>query len=134
MAKVIGIDLSEKMIIGAKLNNSDSTKYEYICGDYIDYVFKQKFDKIIIFNAYPHFLDKNALVMKCYNDLKDNGSLIIMHNLSKERLNSHHKNHANKISCGLKAPNEEEIYFNSYFHLVKSIDESDRYLMIFNKK
>lgn len=127
---VTGIDLSEKMIEGAKLKNNDSTKYEYIVGDYIDYNFKKKFDKIIIFNAYPHFLDKKALAKKAYNDLKEDGYLIVMHNLGKEELNGYHDNHAKKISCGLMSPKDEENELKDYFELEKFIDERDRYLMV----
>ena len=130
---VLGIDLSEKMIDGAKLKNNDLTKYEYICGDYIDYKFSKKFDKIIIFNAFPHFLDKKALALKAYNDLKEDGKLVIMHNLGKDELNSYHNDHASKISCGLRDPKIEENELKECFKLEKFLDESDRYLMILNK-
>lgn len=130
---VYGIDLSEKMIKGAKIKNPDLNKYNYICGDYLNYSFDLKFDKIIIFNAYPHFLDKNAFAIKAYNDLKDDGLLIIMHNLGKDELNKYHHNHADKISNGLMEPKEEEKALNGYFKLVKSIDENNRYLMVLKK-
>ena len=131
--KIIGIDLSEKMIQGAKEKNNDNSKYEYICGDYINYCFNQKFDKIIIFNAYPHFLDKDALALKAYNDLKEDGYLIVMHNLGKDKLNSYHHDHADKISSGLMAPKEEAKALNKYFKLVKFIDEENRYLMVLKR-
>lgn len=131
--KVIGLDLSEKMIEGAKKINCDISKYEYHCGDFLDYEFNQKFDKIIIFNAYPHFLDKKALALKASKDLKDNGYLIIMHNLGKEKLNSYHHDHADKISSGLASPEIEFESLNNCFDLVKSIDQKDRYLMVLKK-
>ena len=130
---VMGIDLSEKRIEGAKKNNPDSNKYNYICGDFFDYEFNQKFDKIIIFNAFPHFLDKEALARKANEILKPKGSLIIMHNLGKERLNNHHNEKAPTISCGLRTPIEEANDLKNYFKLIKSIDEADRYLMVLKK-
>jgi len=130
---VYGIDLSEKMINGAKLKNNDLNKYNYICGDYINYSFDIKFDKIIIFNAYPHFLDKEALALKAYNDLKEDGYLIIMHNLGRNELNKFHHNHADKISNGLMEPKEEAKALNKYFKLVKFIDEENRYLMVLKR-
>ncbi len=132
--KVIGLDLSEKMIEGAKENNKDSLKFEYHCGDYLDYKFKDKFDKIIIFNAYPHFLDKKALASKAYNDLNEDGNLIIMHNLGKDELNKYHHNHADKISNGLMPPKEEEKCLDEYFKLEKFIDENNRYLMVLKRR
>ena len=121
------------MIEGAKLKNPDLDKYEYLVGDYINYDFNQKFDKIIIFNAFPHFLDKESLVNKTYNDLNKNGYLIIMHDLGKSRLNKHHTEHANQISAGLNTPEEEYLYFKDKFKLEKSIDEDNKYLMILRK-
>ena len=130
---VYGIDLSEKMINGAKLKNNDLNKYNYICGDYINYSFDIKFDKIIIFNAYPHFLDKEALALKAYNDLKEDGYLIIMHNLGRNELNKFHHNHADKISNGLMEPKEEEKALKKCFKLIKFIDEDNRYLMVLKR-
>ncbi len=132
--KVIGIDLSEKMIEGAKEKNNDINKYEYHCGDYLDYKFNDKFDKIIIFNAYPHFLDKEALALKAYNDLNDDGYLIIMHNLGRDELNKYHHNHADKISNGLMVPKDEEKELKKYFKLEKYLDEFDRYLMVLKRR
>ena len=132
--KVIGIDLSEKMIEGAIKKNNDDSKYEYICGDYLDYSFNHKFDKIIIFNAFPHFLDKFALAKKAYNDLKEDGFLIVMHNLGKDELNGYHHDHADKISNGLKSPLDEEKELENFFKLVKFIDEKNRYLMVLKRR
>ena len=108
-------------------------KYEYHVGDFLDYKFENKFDKIIIFNAFPHFLDKDALAKKAYELLDDFGYLIIMHDLGKERLNNHHNEKAKDISCGLNNPDEEYKYFSKYFILEKSIDEEDRYLMVLKR-
>ena len=132
--KVIGLDLSSKMIEGAKRINNDINKYEYHVGDFIDYKFDNKFDKIIIFNAFPHFLDKSSLAKKAYNDLKENGYLIVMHNLGKDELNSYHHDHADKISNGLKSPLDEEKELENFFKLVKFIDEKNRYLMVLKRR
>ena len=131
--KVIGLDLSERMIEGAIKINNDINKYEYHVGDFIDYEFSYKFDKIIIFNAFPHFLDKEALAKKANDQLADFGYLIIMHDLGKERLNNHHNEKANDISCGLNSPEEEYEYFSKYFILENSIDLEDRYLMVLKR-
>ena len=108
--------------------------HKYISNLNIDYNFNQKFDKIIIFNAFPHFLDKEKLAKKSYDLLTDFGYLIIMHDLGKERLNNHHHEHANKISLGLNTPDEEYEFFKKYFDLINKIDEKDRYLMVLRKK
>ena len=65
-SKVIGIDISSKMINYAKKINDDKSRYEFIHGDFINYDFKDKFDVIVIFNAYPHFLNPKELSSKAF--------------------------------------------------------------------
>ena len=125
--KVIGIDLSQKMIEGA-LEKKDANN-EYVVGDFINYEFQKKFDLIVIFNAYPHFLNKEELFKKAYNVLKDNGRFVVMHDIAKEKLNEHHKLHALKISTKLCEPACEETYFKKYFSLKDSIDNDECYYM-----
>ena len=132
--KVIGMDLSPKMIEYAKIINNDIDKYEFIASDFFDYNFNQKFDKIIIFNAFPHFLDRTLLAKRANDNLKEEGRLIIMHDLGRKSLNNHHKQKASKISLGLDLPEAEYKSFSSYFKLIKAIDADDKYLMILEKK
>ncbi|HAZ11582.1 MAG: hypothetical protein A2X86_21700 [Bdellovibrionales bacterium GWA2_49_15] len=49
------------------------------------------FDKIFIFNAFPHFKDFELVFQKSYRALKATGILVICHSMSREELNAYHK-------------------------------------------
>lgn len=130
--KVIAIDISEKMIEGAKGKYPDDSKYEFICDDFYIHQFDHNFDLIVVYNAYPHFLDIRSFVNKCNEILNDDGKLVIMHSLSRERLTNHHQN-ITKISRNILEPLEESKPYLHNFKLDKWIDSDDRYLMVLKK-
>ncbi|HBM70852.1 MAG TPA: SAM-dependent methyltransferase, partial [Firmicutes bacterium] len=98
--QITAIDISSKMIEIAKSKyNKDVAMFLPI--DYYDYQGK-KFDWIIIYNSYPHFLDLGKFKEKLVDTLKDKGRVAIIHSLSRKELDSHHKVHALKVSRFLK--------------------------------
>lgn len=131
-ALVKAIDLSPNMISKAKKLHNDNN-LEFICGDFLEYKFDDKFDYIIIFNAYPHFLDVDKLALAAYNNLNQNGKLIIMHDISKDELNSHHMAKAMGVSRYFDEPKKEYRYFDKYFKLKEYIDNKDSYYMLLEK-
>ena len=131
-AQIVGLDLSEKMIEIAK-NNISNPRINFLAGDYYSFNPDRKFDLIICFDAYPHFLDKDGFVSKSIDLLSSNGRLIIMHDASKDMINSHHDRHAMGVSTPLKEVSEEIKPFLNKFELVKSLDE-DIYFIELQKK
>jgi len=131
-ANIVGLDLSERMIDIAKKNISNP-HITFQVGDYYSYKPDNKFDLIICFDAYPHFIDKEGFVNKTYDLLSNNGRLIIMHDASKDMINSHHDRHAMGVSTPLKEVDEEVKHFLTKFELVKSFDE-DIYFIELQKK
>ena len=132
--QVIAVDLSQNMIDGAKSIYSDESKYKFICKDFLDGEYEDRFDYIVIFNAYPHFMDVERLRDTVYKALKANGHFAIIHSLSKEELNTHHKQHAMGVSRPLQSADEEANKFASQFLIEKTIDDKDKYLIILKKK
>ena len=131
--RVIAVDLSQNMINGAKELYNDDSKYEFICKDFLDGDYVNRFDYIVIFNAYPHFLDVERLANTVYKALKANGHFAIIHSLSKEELNTHHKQHAMGVSRPLESADKEAKKFSSQFIVEKTIDDQDKYLIILKK-
>lgn len=62
-----------------------------------------------MYNVYPHLMDKENLVKKCCELLKEKGIVIVAHGASKEKINSHHKAHAMGVSEKLKSAKEESL-------------------------
>jgi ubiquinone/menaquinone biosynthesis C-methylase UbiE len=52
---------------------------------------KDKFDAVVIFNSFPHFVDKEKTISECYRVLKNEGRLVIGHSLTPKELNQLHE-------------------------------------------
>ena len=120
-----GIDLSKKMIEIA----SDKFKdVEFIWGD-VEELNDRKFDRIIVYNAFPHFIDPEALVKHLATLLNKDGTLTIAHGMSRERINHHHHHEgvASSISNGLIKASELAKVMSKYLDVYVSIDDDRMY-------
>ena len=131
---VKAIDISENMIKGAKQNYPSSCELEFECCDFYEYNEENKYDYLIFYNAYPHFLDRKALSDKANSLLKENGKLVIAHGMSRIALMAHHGGLSNHISRVLGAPNEEYEAYIERFELENWADNEEYYLMVLKKK
>ena len=133
-APVKAIDISENMISGAKQIYPKSKSLIFECHDFYEYNDDIKYDYLILYNAYPHFLDRFALSNKANELLSKNGKLVIAHGMSKEALFKHHKGLNSKICRMIEAPIEESKAFFDHFDLEKWVDNEIYYLMVLKKK
>ena len=131
--EVTAIDIADKMIDGALVKYRDNKHYKFICGDYYEYEFNEKYDYVVMYNCYPHFLDVKNLELKTYDVLNDNGLFIIMHSLGRIELKKHHEN-VKEISRELLIAEDEARFYLNHFDVIKTIDEDDRYLIVLKKK
>ncbi len=128
---VIALDISEKMIEGAK-EKIQNPHIHFIVDDYYQFN-DEPFDLIICFDAYPHFLNIEEFVNKSFSLLKDNGVLAIMHDCGRCELNNHHAAHAMGVSRQLKEPSEEIKPFLTKFEVI-DLGESDNFYKLILKK
>jgi SAM-dependent methyltransferase len=133
-ATVLGVDVSPEMIeIAIKKNTSPHVHYE--SADFYSFVGGAPFDKIIVFDAYPHFLDKEAFGEKAASLLKSHGHLYIIHAAGKDEINAHHaEGENNSLATPLKSPEKESQALWKEFTLVKGEDEKDHYFLDLEKK
>lgn len=104
---ITAIDISEEMI---KLAKEKYPQGNFLCKDVLKLNNKESYDTIIMYNVYPHLMDKQKLVDKVYSLLNINGVFIVAHGSSKDTINSHHSSHAMEVSRKLmKAEEEAEI-------------------------
>ena len=130
---VVGIDLSSKMIENAKIIHNESNLI-FLNEDLYEFNYKDKFDLIVIFNAYPHFLDTNLLIKSLKRLLNKNGRVVILHDNNKEFLNDKHSEVAKTISKMIKEVNEESKLFINDFYINRTIDSDHSYLIDMNLK
>ena len=96
---VVAIDLSENMIAIAKSKNSDEN-LRYEIADFYDFS-EGDFDKIVIYNAYPHFTDTQAFLTAINNNLKKGGEFSIIHSDPPSVINARHSGGAKIVSKDL---------------------------------
>lgn len=54
--------------------------------------FAGPFDIVMIFNAFPHFRDEEAVFRRSHSYLSPGGRLFVCHSMNREALNEHHRN------------------------------------------
>lgn len=130
--EVVALDLSSEMIKYAKEIIKDP-RVAFINKDFYEYE-GEKFDAIICFDAYPHFMDVPGFVEKANELLKEDGLLAIIHDIGRITLNEHHKRSAGKVSRLLKAPIDEVEPFKKYFKPIELEESDHHYKMVMIKK
>ena len=101
VASVTGIDISPEMAKIAAGKFAEEARVTVLCGDVEESVFDRKFDRIVVYNAFPHFPDPRRLIKTLAGLLKEDGRLTIAHGASREAIDGHHQGAASKVSNGL---------------------------------
>ena len=115
VASVTGIDISSEMAKIAAEKYAGEDKVQVLCGDVEEYAFGQKFDRIVVYNAFPHFPYPKRLIKTLANLLKEDGRLTVAHGQSREAIDGHHKGPASKVSNGLMAAESLKRIFDAHF-------------------
>lgn len=126
-ASVTGIDISSEMakIAGEKFTGEDRVRV--LCGDVEETEFGRKFDRIVVYNAFPHFPDPQRLIAYLASLLKDGGRLAIAHGASREAIDNHHQGSASKVSNGLIRADSLKKLFDPHFEVEVMISNSRMY-------
>ena len=125
-ADVTGIDISPEMVKIAKEKFPDA---EVVCGDVLDFSFSEKFDAVMIYNAFPHFANRELLFENLSRYLKENGRITVAHGMSREALIKHHSGSAQKISTILPEPDELAEIMKPYFEVDTKISTDEIYIV-----
>lgn len=126
VASVTGIDISQEMAKIAASKVVNEPRIAVICGDVEEVTFDKKFDRIVVYNAFPHFPYPKRLIKTLAALLKENGRLTVAHGASREAIDGHHKGAASKVSNGLMTAGELRKIFEKFFDVEITI--SNRYM------
>ena len=133
-SKVFGMDLSSGMIGIAREKYKDSDYAEFLCGDFLDFNFAEKFDDVVIYNAFPHFMSPEILAKKLSETVLQNGRFAVVHSLGRNRLTSVHSACDDKITRILKSPKVESKAFAPYFDICLAEESESHYLIVGTKR
>ena len=126
-SSVTGIDISSEMAKIAAKKYADCDTVSVICGDVEEQEFKQKFDFIMVYNAFPHFPDADRLIRRLSSLLSEGGILTVAHSMSREQINEHHSGKAHHVSNGLISSDELSAVFSAYTDVTVNISDENMY-------
>ena len=127
VASVTGIDISPEMAKIATEKYATENKVQVICGDVEEYAFHRKFDRIVVYNAFPHFPYPKRLIKILAGLLKEDGRLTVAHGMSREAIDGHHKGAASKVSNGLMSAESLKRIFDAHFDVEVVISNRHMY-------
>ena len=114
-ASVTGIDIAPEMAKIAAQKYAQEPKVQVLCGDVEEYAFNRKFDRIVVYNAFPHFPYPKRLIKILAGLLKEDGRLTVAHGMSREAIDGHHSGAASKVSNGLMSAENLKRIFDAHF-------------------
>ena len=126
VASVTGIDIAPEMAKIAQSKYADRETVTVICGDVEEYDFGRKFDRIVVYNAFPHFPYPKRLIKHLALLLKEGGRLTVAHGMSREAIDGHHSGAASKVSNGLMSADSLKRIFDA--HLEVEVVISNRHM------
>ena len=127
VASVTGIDISPEMAKIAEEKYANEPKIQVICGDVEEYDFGRKFDRIVVYNAFPHFPYPKRLIKILAKLLKEDGRLTVAHGMSREAIDGHHSGAASKVSNGLMSAESLKRIFDAHFDVEVVISNRHMY-------
>lgn len=124
------IDISPNMIELARKKFSPAMADFEVC-DF--YAHEGKYDFILCYNAYPHFMDVDRFVSKARDLLNEGGHLAIVHSIGREQVSACHRN-MSSYSRQLPPAREEAAKYLQYFRVVETVDSKDEYMILAKRK
>ncbi len=129
VSNVTAIDISPNMVRIAKEKFAHISNISFMVADVENLHLQEAFDRIIIFDAFPHFCNQRKAIEFLYNHLKADGRLTIAHSMGREQLDLLHQKTAGAVSQPLPpARNMKDILY-PYFSTDIEIDEKDIYVV-----
>ena len=124
---VKGIDISGEMIAIAKRKYAEVSDIVFEKADFLSH--QGAYDFVMVYNAYPHFLDREGFLSSLKANLACGGRFAIVHSLGRERLSKHHEGLSQNISRDLLPVGEEAGFYAKDFRL-SCVEEGDDFYII----
>lgn len=130
-ADIVGIDISENMV---KIAREKFPDIKVICGDATGFAFEDKFDVVMIYNAFPHFMEPEKLIENIADALKPSGRFTIAHGISEKELEKCHSGSAKNVSVPLVKKEVLAQMLSPYFDVDVLISDERMYMVSGVKK
>lgn len=118
------IDIAPEMV---RIAREKFPQVEILCGDVTEKAFEKKFDRIVVYNAFPHFPEPEKLIEKLSALLKEGGVLTVAHGMSRAQIDRHHEGSASKVSVGLMHEDALAAIFEKHLTVTAKISDEKMY-------
>lgn len=130
VGEITGVDISPKMVEIAGKKFANNKNVSVFCADAETENFTGQYDCCMVFNAFPHFVNPEALIDNLYRAVKTGGTLTIAHDRGRRALDIHHSGEANPISRGLMSEKElQKMFLSAGFSNVQAYATEDIYIV-----
>lgn len=126
VSAVTAVDISPEMVRIAREKFSQN-QVTVLCGDIETIDLQEKFDCILVYNAFPHFPDPDNLIRVLNGMLNPGGTLTIAHGMSRAQIDAHHKGAASKVSMGLIHEDDLAQRMQTYLNVTVKISNDHMY-------
>ena len=133
VSAITAVDISPAMVAIAKGKFSDKD-VDIRCLDVESMGSDVKYDRVMVYNAFPHFPDPGKLIERLSGLVADGGKLSIAHGMSREKIDKHHEGIAGKVSIGLISEDELAELMRPYFNIDVKISNEEMYQVSGTKK
>lgn len=132
-AAVDAIDLSPQMIARAR-QKEENRGANFAVADFYTFAARGGYDHALVFDAYPHFLDKPRFADRAAALLKEGGTLWIFFDAGRAEINGRHTAQNDLLSRPLRsAPREAEVFFPR-FRVISMTDTAENYCIGLKKE
>ncbi len=128
VSRIIGVDISPEMCRIAATKLPDP-RIEIICGDVETVPPHRKCDCCVVYNAFPHFPDPEALIRALARWIKPGGRLTVAHGMSMEALKVHHQGRAERVSREMLEPGALAERIAPWFAADILISDREKYIV-----
>lgn len=125
-SQITAIDLSPEMAARARAKFPQPT-VSIVSGDVMDFPFPSQFDCIMVYNAFPHFPQPDALIQHLAGLLAPGGTLTVAHGMSKAQIDALHSGSPQEVSIPLMELPELSLLFARYLSVTVSISDDRMY-------
>lgn len=133
-ADIIQVDFAHAMLLRAQFNHNGD---QLVQADVHQLPFGLRcFDLAICHNSFPHFKNKPLALQSLYQIMKQNGKLLILHEISRERVNAIHQQAAAvEIHLDLLPENDKmhRLLSTCHFSQIEIDDRPDHYSVLAGK-
>lgn len=131
-SSVTGIDISPKMVEIAQ-EKFPQAQVTILCGDVETTDFARLFDRVVVYNAFPHFPDPERLIERLSSLLRPGGRLTVAHGMSREKIDAHHHGAASHVSNGLMSAQSLAAIFAKHLAVTAVISDDRMYQVVGQK-